>query len=74
MREELSEEQRTAIAYVVPHGYHQVPGWLTGLMKNPEAIARYARSSHVLIRRSVAMAKHLPPEAVALLAEDEDTS
>jgi len=43
-------------------------------MKNPEAIARYARSSHVLIRRSVAMAKHLPPEAVALLAEDEDTS
>lgn len=29
-------------------------------------------SRHVLIRRSVAMAKHLPPEAVALLADDED--
>jgi hypothetical protein len=72
MREDLSEDQRSAIAYVVPHGYHQVPGWLTGLMKNPQAIAEYARSSHVLIRRSVAMAKHLPPEAVALLAQDED--
>jgi hypothetical protein len=41
-------------------------------MGDPRAIAGYARSSHVLIRRSVAMARRLPPETVAVLAGDED--
>jgi len=72
MREDLSEQQRAAIAYVVPDGYHHVPDWLTRLTEDPQAIAEYARSSHVLIRRSVAMARRLPPETVALLAGDED--
>jgi hypothetical protein len=72
MRKDLSEEQREAIPYVVPDGRHQVPDWLTELREDPQAIAWYARSSHVLIRRSVAMARHLPSEAVAVLAKDED--
>lgn len=72
MREDLSEEQRAAIPYTVPDGYHKVPGWLAELAKDPEASAGYARSGHVLIRRSVARARHLPAEAVALLAGDED--
>lgn len=72
MREDLSEEQRAAIEYVVPNTYHQVPDWLTKLMDDPQAMAEHARSSHVLIRRSAAMARRLPPAAVQLLANDED--
>jgi hypothetical protein len=73
MREDLSEEQRAAIPYVVlPWRHHRVPEWLTELMDDPAAIAAYADSSHVLIRRTVAMARSLPAATVASLAEDED--
>lgn len=72
MREDLSEEQRAAITYVVPNTYHQVPEWLTRLKDDPQAMAEHACSSHILIRRSAAMARHLPPAAVHLLANDED--
>lgn len=72
LRRDLSEDQRAAIPYTVPPHRHHVPGWLADLAQDPEGIAAYARSSHVLIRRSVAMARHLPPDTVALLAGDED--
>ncbi|GAA1984240.1 hypothetical protein [Catenulispora subtropica] len=72
LREDLTEEQRAAIPYVVHYGYHEVPEWLKELRKDPEAIAEYAESGHVLIRRSVAMAGRLPPATVARLADDED--
>lgn len=74
MRRDLSEQQCTAIAYIVPSGYHQVPAWLTELRADPQAVAEYAHSLHVLIRRSVAMARHLPTETAALLADDDDFS
>lgn len=72
LREDLSDEERQAIAYIVPDGYHQSPPWIKGLETDAEALVRLASSPHVLIRRSVARLRHLPPEAVALLAEDED--
>ncbi|MHA6759671.1 hypothetical protein [Streptacidiphilus sp. PAMC 29251] len=72
LREDLSDEERRAIAYIVPAGYHQNPPWINGLETDAEALVRLASSSHVLIRRGVAGFRHLPPEAVALLADDED--
>jgi len=72
LREDLSDEERQAIAYVVPDGYHQSPPWINDLGNDADALIRLASSPHVLIRRSVARFKHLPEEAVALLADDED--
>lgn len=72
LREDLSDDERQAIPYIVPDGYHRVPSWIKELGTDPEALTRLASSRHVLIRRSVAAFRHLPPEAVALLAADED--
>jgi hypothetical protein len=72
LREDLTDEQRRAIAYIVPAGYHESPPWIKALEGDTGALIRLARSPHVLIRRSVARFRHLPPQAVALLADDED--
>lgn len=72
LREDLSDEQRQAIAYIVPDGYHESPPWIKDLETDDEALIRLASSSHVLIRRSVARFRHLPAQVVALLADDED--
>jgi hypothetical protein len=72
LREDLSDEQRQAIAYIVRDGYHTVPAWIKALEGDPEALTRLAASPHVLIRRSVAKFEHLPAEAVTRLADDED--
>ncbi|MFF0218556.1 hypothetical protein [Streptomyces vinaceus] len=72
LREDLTEEQRSAIAYVVPHGYHTPPRWVTERGHEPEVARRAAASGHVLIRRSIAMQERLPADVVELLARDED--
>ncbi|MGW8398712.1 hypothetical protein ACWGLP_18820 [Streptomyces lydicus] len=42
------------------------------LHADPDAMRRLAASSHPLVRRSVARARHLPPDVVERLAQDED--
>ncbi|WP_327130703.1 hypothetical protein OG311_04295 [Streptomyces sp. NBC_01343] len=72
LREDLTEEQRSAIAYVVPHGYHTPPRRVVARGHEPEVARRAAASGHVLLRRSIAMQVRLPADVVELLAADED--
>ncbi|MET8137278.1 hypothetical protein ABZV24_36140 [Streptomyces sp. NPDC005251] len=72
MREDLTEEQRSAIAYDVPNGYHTPPLWIVERGHQPQIARRAAASGHVLLRRSIAMQKHLPADVVDRLSEDED--
>ncbi|MFE2457600.1 hypothetical protein [Streptomyces sp. NPDC059402] len=50
---------------------HTLP-WVEELHGDADAMRRLAASSHPLVRRSVARARHLPPDVVARLARDED--
>lgn len=50
---------------------HELP-WVAALHDDPEAMRRCATSSHPLLRRSAARARHLPPDVAELLAGDED--
>ncbi|MFD9338329.1 PE-PGRS family protein [Streptomyces sp. NPDC060028] len=69
----LTEEQRAAIDYDFdPRGHCSPLKWVTALHESADAMRRLAASSHPLIRRSVARARHLPPDIVAILANDED--
>ncbi|QMU69957.1 hypothetical protein [Streptacidiphilus sp. P02-A3a] len=71
-REELTEEQRAAIAYIVPNGHTWPPRWIRERGHEPAVARRAAASAHVLLRRGIAMARQLPPDVVRLLADDED--
>ncbi|KUN69315.1 PE-PGRS family protein [Streptomyces canus] len=72
-RADLTEEDRAGILYDFDPGVHYFPlDWVVALHDAPAAMRRLAASSHPLVRRSVARARHLPPDAVALLADDED--
>ncbi|QLH24638.1 PE-PGRS family protein [Streptomyces sp. Rer75] len=73
IRPELTEEQRADVRVDHdPNAMSHALDWVTALHDDPDAMRRLAASSHPLVRRSVARAKHLPPEAVELLARDED--
>ncbi|MFE5140035.1 hypothetical protein ACFRDV_20515 [Streptomyces fagopyri] len=72
MREDLTEQQRSAIAYTVPNGYHTPPRWIVEHGHRPHVARRAAASGQVLLRRSIAMQPHLPADVVDRLAEDED--
>ncbi|MFE0172282.1 hypothetical protein ACFWZ2_08175 [Streptomyces sp. NPDC059002] len=72
MREDLTEQQRSAIDYVVPGGYHEPPSWVVERGHEPDVARRAAASGHVLLRRSIAMQRHLPADVVDRLAQDED--
>lgn len=72
LREDLPEEHRKAIPYVLEGTRYYPEGWVTDKHDDPDAMRRAAASSHVLIRRSVARAKRLPPDVVEVLANDED--
>ncbi|SFH20953.1 hypothetical protein SAMN02787118_1604, partial [Streptomyces mirabilis] len=50
---------------------HTLP-WVEDLHGDADAMRRLAASSHPLVRRSVARARHLPPDVVARLARDRD--
>ncbi|MFF0079357.1 PE-PGRS family protein [Streptomyces canus] len=72
-RADLTEEQRAGILYDFDPGGRYFPlDWVVALHDDRDAMRRLAASSHPLVRRSVARARHLPPDAVALLADDED--
>lgn len=46
--------------------------WIAALHDNADAMRQLAASSNMLIRRSVARARHLPEDIVTSLARDED--
>ncbi|NMO34650.1 PE-PGRS family protein [Streptomyces sp. GMY01] len=72
-RPDLTEEQRARIDIAFdPHIHHYPLEWVTALHQDPDAMRRLAASAHPLVRRSVARARHLPPDVVARLADDED--
>ncbi|WP_233415211.1 PE-PGRS family protein [Streptomyces sp. N35] len=73
LRPDLTEAQRAAISYDfdLSSRSHTLP-WVRALHHDPEAMRRLAASAHPLIRRSVARARHLPPDVVDRLAHDED--
>ncbi|MFG2208506.1 PE-PGRS family protein [Streptomyces sp. NPDC048638] len=72
-RPDLTEEQRAGILIDFdPRTCCHPLDWVLALHDDPDAMRRLAASSHPLVRRSVARARHLPPEVVALLARDED--
>ncbi|MER5791635.1 PE-PGRS family protein [Streptomyces sp. NPDC001980] len=73
VRADLTEEQRADIPVDFnPDGRYWPLDWVMALHDDPEAMSRLAASAHPLVRRSVARARHLPPDAVARLADDED--
>ncbi|MFF3838053.1 PE-PGRS family protein [Streptomyces sp. NPDC001930] len=72
-RPDLTEEQRAAIVIDFdPSTRSYALDWVTALHEDPDAMRRLGASSHPLVRRSVARARHLPPDVVERLAHDED--
>ncbi|MET7347348.1 PE-PGRS family protein [Streptomyces mirabilis] len=72
-RPDLTEEQRADIDIEFdPRLRHYPLDWVLDLHDDPAALRRLAASAHPLVRRSVALAKRLPPDVVELLARDED--
>ncbi|MGW0864870.1 DNRLRE domain-containing protein [Streptomyces sp. NPDC002611] len=73
LRPDLTEEQRAAMHYDfdATSMSHTLP-WVENLHGDADAMRRLAASSHPLVRRSVARARHLPPDVVARLTRDED--
>ncbi|MGW2860051.1 hypothetical protein [Streptomyces sp. NPDC001205] len=73
LRPDLTEEQRAAVRHDFdPTGMSHTLPWVEDLHGDADAMRRLAASSHPLIRRSVARARHLPPDVVARLARDDD--
>ncbi|MFF7211702.1 hypothetical protein ACFZAU_14390 [Streptomyces sp. NPDC008238] len=73
VRPDLAEEQRAAVRHDFGPALlsHTLP-WVADLHGDADAMRRLAASSHPLVRRSVARARHLPPDVLARLAQDED--
>ncbi|SEM05083.1 hypothetical protein [Streptacidiphilus jiangxiensis] len=73
VRPELTEDQRAAVVIEFDPGQRSygLP-WVMALHDDVDAMRRLAASTHPLIRRSVARARRLPADVVALLADDED--
>ncbi|WP_107065757.1 PE-PGRS family protein [Streptomyces aureus] len=72
-RPDLTETRRATISYDFdPTVHHDTLPWVHALHDDPEAMRRLSASAHPLIRRSVARARHLPPDVVDRLAHDED--
>ncbi|MGW6057394.1 PE-PGRS family protein [Streptomyces sp. NPDC055189] len=73
LRPDLTEEQRAAIPITFDRGVRaHALSWVEELHHDPAAMRRLAASTHPLVRRSVARARHLPPDVVERLAGDED--
>ncbi|MFF3609723.1 hypothetical protein [Streptomyces sp. NPDC002463] len=73
LRPDLSEEQRAAVRYAFdPESMSHTLPWVESLHGDVDAMRRLAVSSHPFIRRTVARARHLPPDVVERLARDED--
>lgn len=73
LRPDLTDLQRAAVRYDFdPTSTSHTLLWVADLHSDTDTMRRLAASSHPLIRRSVARAKHLPPDIVERLAVDED--
>ncbi|MGW1763124.1 PE-PGRS family protein [Streptomyces sp. NPDC002073] len=73
VRADLTEEQRSAVrADIDPSVMSHTLPWVEDLHEDPDAMRRLAASSHLLVRRSVARARRLPPDVVHRLARDPD--
>ncbi|MFE5814577.1 HEAT repeat domain-containing protein [Streptomyces sp. NPDC056479] len=72
-RADLTENQRAGVRIDFDPGvhYHELD-WIVALHDDQDAMRRLAASTHPLVRRSVARARHLPPDVVERLARDED--
>ncbi|MFK4102071.1 PE-PGRS family protein [Streptomyces sp. NPDC019531] len=72
-RADLTEEQRAGVRIDFdPRVHHHPLDWVVALHHDEAAMRRLACSVHPLVRRSVAHARRLPSDVVALLAHDED--
>ncbi|MFF5808303.1 hypothetical protein [Streptomyces sp. NPDC012746] len=71
-RADLTEDQRAAIDYTAPQDRYPVPAWVEEHFDDPDALREIAASSHVMLRRGVTRAPHLPPDVIERLATDED--
>lgn len=69
---DLTDGERDGINLDIDLSYHAPLDWVMDLHHDGESMSRLAASSHALVRRSVARARHLPPDALARLAADED--
>ncbi|MEV7109095.1 HEAT repeat domain-containing protein [Streptomyces atroolivaceus] len=73
IRADITEEQRAGIPIKFDPRIHYYPlDWVMALHEDPSAMRHLASSSHPLIRRSVARARHLPTDVVERLAHDDD--
>ncbi|CAM5433567.1 hypothetical protein SALBM311S_07052 [Streptomyces alboniger] len=73
IRADLTEDQRARIPIEFErYSRSHTLEWVKALHHDDDAVRRLAASSHPLVRRSVARARHLPPDVVARLARDED--
>ncbi|MGV9313602.1 hypothetical protein ACWDR0_15640 [Streptomyces sp. NPDC003691] len=73
LRPDLTEEQRAEVRHCFDASLmSHTLSWIQDLHSDSDAMRRLAVSSHPLVRRSVARARHLPPDVVAVLARDED--
>ncbi|MGW0117364.1 PE-PGRS family protein [Streptomyces sp. NPDC003327] len=75
LRPDLTEEERAAVVAGIhldteSRWPYALP-WVAALHDDPDAMRRLAASPHPYVRGSVARARRLPPDAVALLARDE---
>ncbi|WP_194899413.1 hypothetical protein [Catenulispora pinisilvae] len=57
---------------ILPEQHTYALWWVAALHDDPDAMRQLAAHPNLLIRRSVARARHLPPEVVDRLGRDED--
>ena len=73
VRPDLTEAERSRIAVEFDPSARCNPlPWVRELEDDEESMRRCATSTHVMLRRSAACAKNLPPDVVNRLAHDED--
>ncbi|MEY9913436.1 hypothetical protein ABIA35_009709 [Catenulispora sp. MAP12-49] len=65
-------EWADAVEDISPDAHSKALWWVAALHDNPDAMRQLAASPKALVRRSVARARHLPPDVVDRLAHDED--
>lgn len=71
-RHDLTEAERAQVDYHVgPKDRVETAAWLKE-SKDPDVVMAGARSANLLLRRTAAYNRHLPPEGVELLSHDPD--